>query len=65
MTDLDQQIADAAKEWWLHFITPDKGYEGGWKQRNDMVEARKRKLNDLLRRACGSSRNKRPGHSSS
>jgi len=52
----DAEIAAAAKDWWNHFTTPQSGYEGGWKQRNDMVESRKRKLNDLLRRACGSSR---------
>ena len=53
MKPTDEEIAAAAKDWWSHFTTPQSGYEGGWKQRNDMVEARKRKLNDLLRQACG------------
>jgi hypothetical protein len=57
----DKEVADAAGDWWEHFVTPEKGFEGGWKQRNDMVDSRMRKLRDLLRARHGGSRQKRPG----
>ena len=53
MENKDAEIAAAAKDWWQHFTTPENLYEGGWKQRNDMVEARKKKLHALLRQVCG------------
>ncbi|MGD9726480.1 MAG: hypothetical protein AB7L09_02950 [Nitrospira sp.] len=53
MTDNDKEISEAAKDWWRHFTTPESAYEGGWRQRNDMIKARKRKLEALLRKACG------------
>ena len=56
----DKQIADAAEDWWLHFVTPESGYEGGWRQRNDMIRSRKRKLESLLRARHGGSRRERP-----
>lgn len=57
--DLDKKIAEAAKDWWRHFTTAEKHYEGGWRQRNDMIAAKQRKLNGLLRTSCGAENNVR------
>ena len=62
MSELDKKIAEAAKEWWRHVTTPQNKYEGGWRQRNDMIDARKRKLHDLLREACGPTNDVRRAH---
>lgn len=62
MDELDKKIAEAAKDWWRHFTTSQFKYEGGWRQRNDMIEARKRKLHDLLRQACGATNDVRKSH---
>ena len=62
--DLDKQLAEAAKDWWRHFTTPSSDYDGGWRQRNDMVEAKRRKLNALLRQSCGGDNDVRRAQSS-
>jgi hypothetical protein len=54
MNELDKRIVAAAKDWWIHFTTPHHKYEGGWQERDDMIESRMRRFYKVLREACGS-----------
>jgi len=59
MSDKNIEILNALKDWWLHETTPEKFYEQGWRQRNDMVRKRRRELYRLLREEWGADNNVR------